>query len=139
MFRSGISSLNFVIFFLELYNVFFFLNQHFHFLLAMQVVVYVKIFPEQFVILAIKHFFKFLMEEGMNIYISDHIHIKITEMSSSLFCLFRHCVFFSTLCICLMGIFLLGYRRVTSLKCVVLFLVIFLSHTLFFVSLHFLK
>lgn len=93
MFRSGISSLNFVIFFLELYNVFFF-NQHFRFLLAMQVVVYVKIFPEQFVILAIKHFFKFLMEEGMNIYISDHIHIKITEMSSSLFCLFRHCVFF---------------------------------------------
>lgn len=74
MFRSGISSLNFVIFFLELYNVFFF-NQHFRFLLAMQVVVYVKIFPEQFVILAIKHFFKFLMEEGMNIYIFQTIFI----------------------------------------------------------------
>lgn len=75
MFRSGISSLNFVIFFLELYNVFFFLNQHFHFLLAMQVVVYMKIFPEQFVILVIKHFFKFLMEEGMNIYIFQTIFI----------------------------------------------------------------
>lgn len=139
MFRSGISSLNFVIFFLELYNVFFF-NQHFRFLLAMQVVVYMKIFPEQFVILVIKHFFKFLMEEGMNIYIFQTIFIlKSLKCQVHYFASLGIVSFFSTLCICLMGIFLLGYRRVTSLKCVVLFLVIFLSHTLFFVSLHFLK
>lgn len=44
MFRPGISSLHFIIFF--------FFNQH-YFLLAIQIMVYVKIF-EQFVILAIK-------------------------------------------------------------------------------------
>lgn len=119
---------------------FFFLNQHFHFLLAMQVVVYMKIFPEQFVILVIKHFFKFLMEEGMNIYIFQTIFIlKSLKCQVHYFASLGIVSFFSTLCICLMGIFLLGYRRVTLLKCVVLFLVIFLSHTLFFVSLHFLK